>query len=429
MNDAEVKIWGKTVGAVTWDPSQGRAFFRYDPKFQKLGIELAPLQMPVVEERVFSFPSLVRIKDFQGLPGLLSDSLPDDYGHRLIDQWLASQGRAPGSMNPVEKLCFIGQRGMGALEFEPAQFKKPKKKDLIAIDGLVRAAQKLLNERAEAVADLNEEDRRAMQEVIRVGTSAGGARSKAIVAYNAKKKQFRSGQLPADDGFDHFLLKLDGVKKGEDHLGDGLGYGRIEMAYSDMAKAAGIIMMPCQLIEENGRAHFMTKRFDRDGHDTKHHIQTFAAMNHIDYDQVGTYSYEQIFQTMRMLHMGYPEAEQMYRRVVFNVLGMNRDDHAKNFSFMLKEGEDWHLTPAYDITYAYDPKSRWHNTHATTINGKVEGITREDLLAVAKKMNIKKPEVIINEVKHAIALWPEFGDQYGVEENEIMSIQKTFPTI
>lgn len=429
MHDAKVKIWGKTVGAVTWDPAQGRAFFRYDPNFQKTGIELAPLQMPVRDDRVFSFPSLARIKAFQGLPGLLSDALPDDYGHLLIDQWLVSQGRAPGAMNPVEKLCFIGQRGMGALEFEPPELRRQSKSEVLGITNLVNSAQTLLNERAEALVQLDEEERSVMEEVIKIGTSAGGARSKAIVAYNAQTKQFRSGQLPAEEGFEHFLLKLDGVKKGGDHLGDGLGYGRIEMAYSEMAKAAGIVMMPCQLIEENGRAHFMTKRFDRSGSHTKHHIQTFAAMNHIDYDQVGSYSYEQIFQTMRMLHMGYPEAEQMYRRMVFNVLGMNRDDHAKNFSFILKEGEDWLLAPAYDMTYAYDPFSRWHHTHATTVNGKVEGISKEDLLAVAKQMNIKKPKGIIDEIRAALKKWPDFAHQYGVDEYKIRGIQKTFPSI
>lgn len=423
MNDALVKIWGKTVGAITWDPSQRRAFFRYDPTFQKNGIELAPLQMPVADSRVFSFPNLVRVNDFQGLPGLVSDSLPDAYGHKLIDQWLTTQGRPPGSMNPVEKLCFIGKRGMGALEFEPAEL-RPTKVGNLEIDSLVMSAQKLLNERAEAMAQLSEEDKEAMEDVIRVGTSAGGARSKAIVAYNPDTRQFKSGQLPADKGFGHYLLKLDGVKRGEEHLADGLGYGRIEMAYSDMAKAAGIEMMPCLLIEENGRAHFMTKRYDREGHNTKHHVQTFAAMNHIDYDLTGSYSYEQIFQNMRMLHMGYPEAEQMYRRMVFNVLGMNRDDHAKNFSFILKQGGAWHLTPAYDITYAYNPGHPWHSVHATTVNGKTEGITREDLLEVGRKMNIKKAANVIDEVRTAIANWPAFAQAYGVEKPKVEAIQK-----
>jgi len=357
------------------------------------------------------------------LPGLLADSLPDKYGNQLINTWLAQNGRPPNSMNPVEQLCFIGARGMGALEFEPSKLKRSKRTFAIEIKSLVEIAQLMLSDREGFEVDLREDERKAMGEILKIGTSAGGARPKAVIAFNKKTGEVRSGQTFAPNGFDHWLLKIDGVSDAQ--VGMSHGFGRIEYAYHLMAKDCGIEMMECRLLEENGRAHFMTKRFDREGSNTKHHIQTFCGIQHFDYNNLYGYSYEQLFQTMRMLKLTYPEAEQMFRRMVFNVMSTNYDDHTKNFSFRLKQGGKWELAPAYDLCYSYDPTNVWVSQHTLSINGKHKGLNKADLITVAKANNIKKGEKIIEEIKTIVCRWPDYADQVSVSNEFKNSITNT----
>ncbi len=421
MNVAEVKIWGHLVGAVAWNNDNAYATFEYDPSFKRLGWDLAPLQMPVQrEQNIFSFPALRKTNDpdqdtFKGLPGLLADALPDRYGNELINLWLAQQGRPLNSMNPVEMLCFIGIRGMGALEFEPAIFKDSRRTFSLEVESLVDIARQMLSKKKAFSTNLKKDEEQAMAEILRIGTSAGGARPKAVIAYNPKTGEVRSGQTNAPKGFEHWLLKLDGVS--DVQLGASHGYGRVELAYYYMAKACGIDMMPSAVLEENGRAHFMTMRFDREDGDIRHHMQTFCAMRHFDYNAVNSYSYEQLFQTMRELSLPYPQAEQMFRRMVFNVLAQNCDDHTKNFAFRLKQNGKWELAPAYDICHAYRPGSQWVSQHALSVNGKRKNISKEDLLAVAQTIKTSKAnwEDIIMEVNEQVKNWKHFANEAKVK--------------
>ncbi len=429
VDAAEIRIWGELVGAVRWDAQQGLATFQYAPSFINKNLELSPIKMPLQSGRsIFSFPELSRARPgepntFKGLPGLLADVLPDKYGNQLLDVWLAQNGRPDGDMNPVEQLCFIGARGMGALEFEPAQLNPSKQAFTIEVKSLVEMAERMLSKRESFQANLHEDDRKAMLDILRVGTSAGGARPKAVIAYNKQTGEVKSGQTKAPQGFEHWLLKLDGVSDAQ--FGSSSGWGRVEMAYYLMATDCGIEMTECQLLEENGRAHFMTKRFDREGHGTKHHVQTFCAMQHYDFNNLYGYSYEQLFQTMRMLKLSYPEAEQMYRRMVFNVMATNYDDHTKNFGFILKKGEKWKLAPAYDVCYSYDPTNSWVNQHTLSINGKHKDINREDLLQIAKANSIKKAEKIVDEIKWVVSNWEHYALKAKVSIELKETIAKT----
>lgn len=429
ITTAFVKIWGETVGAVAWNEATGIASFEYEPKFIQLGWDLAPIKMPISQGgRVFSFPELRAPRNsefdtFRGLPGLLADVLPDKYGNQLINVWLAQNGRPINSMNPVEQLCFIGARGMGALEFEPAQLKASKQAFTVEIKSLVDMAQRMLFKREQFEENLQEDEQKAMMEILKIGTSAGGARPKAVIAYNEETKEVKSGQAKAPKGFEHWLIKLDGVSDAQ--FGVSKGYGRVEMAYYLMAKDCGIDMMECQLLEESGRAHFMTKRFDREGNETKHHIQTLCAMQHFDFNEVTSYSYEQLFQTMRILRLPYPQAEQMYRRMVFNVLAKNCDDHTKNFAFRLKKEQRWEITPAYDLCHAYKPEHRWVSEHALSINGKRTGITKNDLVLVAKSMNIKRAGAIIEEISKKVATWVVYAEITKVSPELKNAIKET----
>ncbi|HMS99089.1 MAG TPA: type II toxin-antitoxin system HipA family toxin [Saprospiraceae bacterium] len=429
MQVAEVKIWGQLVGAVAWDQDNGLATFEYDPKFKSLAWELAPLKMPVSGSRnQFSFPELRKDKNaaydtFKGLPGLLADVLPDRYGNQLINLWLAQQGRPQDSMNPIEMLCFIGTRGMGALEFEPVTLKENKRAFSIEIDSLVTAAQQMLDNKKSFSTHLNKDEEQAVLEILKIGTSAGGARPKALIAWNEKTGEVKSGQTKAPRGFEHWLIKLDGVS--DVQLGSSSGYGRIEMAYYRMATACAIHMMPCRLLEENDRAHFMTQRFDREEGDVKHHIQTFCALKHFDYSQVNSFSYEQLFQCMRELKLTYANAEQMFRRMVFNVIARNCDDHTKNFSFLLPRGGKWTLAPAYDVCHAYRPGSEWVSQHALSINGKRKYITREDLLVIGKSIGCKKAPDIVDEINTTVKSWKKFADEVKVHPRLRDEISKT----
>ena len=419
MQIAEVKIWGKFVGAVAWDTDNGLATFEYEPKFKSLNWDLAPLKMPVHENRNrFSFPELQKDKKsaydtFKGLPGILADALPDTYGNQMINLWLAQQGRPQDSMNPVEMLCFIGTRGMGALEFEPAVLKENKRTFSIEMDSLVTTAQKMLDQREAFITNLHKDEEQAVLEILKIGTSAGGARPKALIAWNEKTGEVKSGQTKAPKGFEHWLIKLDGVS--DVQLGSSQGYGKVEMAYYTMAKACGIDMMPSRLLEENGRSHFMTKRFDREGSETKHHVQTFCAMKHFDYNLIRSFSYEQLFQCMRELKLTYADAEQMFRRMVFNVIARNCDDHTKNFSFLLRQGGTWELAPAYDLCHAYRPGSEWVSQQALSINGKRKNIAKADLLAVGESIRCKKAAEIVDEIKNTVHQWKDFADEANVK--------------
>lgn len=429
MEVAEVKILGKLAGAVAWDQENGYAAFEFDPGFKRLGWDLAPLKMPVSENRnLFSFPELRKeinspFDTFKGLPGLLADALPDRYGNQLINLWLAQQGRPQDSMNPVEMLCFIGTRGMGALEFEPAVPKESKQSFSVEIDSLVATAQKILNQREAFSANFWEDEKQAVLDILKIGTSAGGARPKAVIAWNEKTGEVRSGQAKAPKGFEHWLIKLDGVS--DVQLGSSTGYGRVEMAYYNMATACGIKMMPSRLLEENGRAHFMTKRFDREGGEVKHHVQTFCAMKHFDFNLVNSFSYEQLFQCMRELRLSYADAEQMFRRMVFNVIARNCDDHTKNFAFLLKQDGKWELAPAYDLCHAYRPSSEWVSQHALSINGKRKEITKADLLVIGESIRCKKASGIVDEINDTVNHWKNFADEVEVAPGLRDEIAKT----
>lgn len=414
---AEVKIWGQLAGALQWDEDAQLGYFQYDAAFLEKGWDLSPLKMPISNgSRVYSFPEL-RIgrneteDTFKGLPGLLADALPDRYGNRLINMWLAQQGRTEESMNPVERLLYIGSRGMGALEFEPTQARTSTTSFALEMDSLVEVAHKILNEREQFLTNLDDNGAQAMSDILSVGTSAGGARPKAVIAYNPKTKDVRSGQGVAPRGFEHWLIKLDGAS-GE-QFGESHGWGRVEYAYYLMARDCGIAISDSLLFEENGRAHFMTKRFDREGGE-KHHVQTLCGLQHYNYNEQLSFSYEQVFQTMRQLRLTYPEAEEMFRRMVFNVMATNYDDHTKNVSFMMKRGGNWQLAPAYDLCYAYDPTNRWVSQQTLSVNGKRLEITKDDLMTVAKANSIKKGERIIAETQAVIQSWSTYATKANV---------------
>lgn len=429
---AEIKIWGEYVGALRWDAVKKLAFFQYSPGFLKKGWDLSPLKMPLNRGSVIhSFLELRKSKHahddtFKGLPGLLADSLPDKYGHSLINTWLAQQGRPADSMNPVEKLCFIGHRGMGALEFEPAQVKTGLKSYRLEVASLVDIAKKIKEERGAFKSDLNSRENEDLKDLFKVGTSAGGARPKAIIAFNEKSLEVRSGQANVPKGFEHWLLKLDGVS-GE-QFGESMHWGRVEYAYYLMAIDAGISMSQSRLLEENDRAHFMTKRFDREGN-TKHHIQTLCGMQHFDYNDMQSFSYEQVFQTMRHLRLSYPEAEQMFRRMVFNVLATNYDDHTKNFSFRLKQGQKWELAPAYDLCFSFDPTNHWVSQQTLSVNNKKLNILESDLLKVGRENSIKKASQIVSEINEVIQRWSHYAAEAGVKAKLSDYIGKNLNTL
>lgn len=425
VTTAIVKIWNQVAGAVAWDESQGIGAFEFENAFLNNNWDLSPLKMPLTESkgRIYSFSELRNNKTFKGLPGLLADVLPDKYGNTLIDAWLARRGRPSGSMNPVETLCFIGQRGMGALEFEPAYPKTANTSTKIEISDLVEIANDILTGRQNFITDLSANEEKALLDILKIGTSAGGARAKAVIAYNATTQEVRTGQAGAHMGFTHWLIKFDGVS--DSQFGTSSGYGRIEMAYYLMAKAAEIEMTQCRLLEENGRAHFMTERFDRIGSKDKVHVQSFCAMQHYDFNDIGLYSYEQLFETMRLLRLSYPEAEQLFRRMVFNVLSRNCDDHTKNFAFIMNKVGEWKLSPAYDVCHSYRPGSTWVSQQSLSVNGKRNNIRKDDFIAVAKQMNIKKASNIVQQISEVVNHWNDYAEEVKVDSLLRDAIDKT----
>lgn len=428
---AEVFLWGTRVGAVAWEADLELGFFEYDPKFLSAPVEIAPLTLPR-RPRVFSFPELAR-NSYHGLPGLLADSIPDRFGNLLIDRWLEERGRDVGSFTPVERLCYVGRRGMGALEYRPALRETADQAESVEVAELVRLANRVLNDRARLNETLSSDsgahdassDRDALRQIIAVGTSAGGARAKAVVAWNEATGEIRSGQADAPRGFQHWLLKFDGVAHNADkELADPQGFGRVEYAYSSMAKAAGIEMTECRLLEENERAHFMTRRFDRTDDGDKLHMQSLCAIAHYDFNQAGAYSYEQAFSVARRLGLDASAREEMARRMMFNVLARNQDDHTKNIAFLMNRSGEWTLSPAYDVMCAYNPRGDGTSRHRMALSGKRDGFTRDDLLAAAAAADLRprRARSVLADVEAAVERWPEFAEAAGVSREWVDGI-------
>lgn len=418
-----VHIWGQQVGAVAADPSVAAYVFEYDPKWLSKGIDLAPFNMPISSvSRSFVFPTLPK-ETFMGLPGMLSDALPDRFGNQLIDAWMAQHGYTPEQITTLDRLAYMGKRGMGALEFRPSRSGNTSSSAPLQMANLVEVARRAV----QGTLGDDETSANALNSIISVGTSAGGARAKAVLGWNQATGDLVSGQFDLPDGFEHWLLKFDGM--GLDRaLGPSQQYGRIEYAYSKMAGAAGVVMSPCWLLHENGRAHFMTKRFDRIGNQ-KVHVQSLCAMRHMDYNARQTHAYESLFLTAVELKLGDEAMTQLFRRMAFNVAARNHDDHTKNFAFLLAQGGQWELAPAFDVTFAYDPSNVWLSHHLMSVNGKNDDINRDDLMAVAARFSIPGAKTAIESVNSAIADWHKFAGAAGVDDEEIRRIADLHVTL
>ena len=417
---ANVSLWGKKVGAVSWDEIRQFASFEYAPSFLRDGFDISPITMQR-RPGIFSFPTLNR-DTYHGLPGLLSDSLPDRFGNALIDIWLSQQGRAKEDFSPVERLCYVGARGMGALEFKPAISGRSTQSVPIEIAKLTELAQKVLDARAGIQVSFDDPGN-AMNTIIRVGTSAGGARAKALISWNPRTNEVRSGDVPPPSGFQSWILKFDGVH--DSMLGDSKGYGRIEYAYYRMAIDAGIQMSECRLFKEGGRAHFMTKRFDRKENGEKIHMQSLCGLEHYDFNSPGEYSYEQAFMSIQKLNLGYPTLAEMFRRMVFNIVARNQDDHTRNIAFLMDSSEQWGLSPAFDVTYAYNSNGTWTNQHQMSVNGKRDGFKQSDLLVPARQFGIRNAGDILNQVFEIVRQWPKYATEAGVSQSDTELIAST----
>lgn len=426
MTVAEVKLWGRIIGAVSWDENAEFANFEYDPEFIGSGIEVAPITM-LLSDQIYSFPALPR-ETFHGLPGLLADSLPDDFGNALIDAWLAKEGRDPTSFNPVERLCYTGNRGMGALEYVPSQGPSGTGSEPVDVQALVELASDILTKRNNLQGSFAPADREdSLQSLLRVGTSAGGARAKAIVAWNPETDEVRSGQVKAGRGFSYWLLKFDGISGNKDkELEDPAGYGLIEYGYYKMALAAGIDMKECRLLKENGRSHFITRRFDRTDAGGKIHMQSLCAIEHFDFKKAGAYSYEQALRTIRKLEMPMDSIEEQFRRMAFNIIGRNQDDHVKNIAFLMDQSGTWSLSPAFDMIYSYNPTGDWTSTHQMSLNGKSDDFDLQDFKACAKGASMKRGRAtdILQQVQSAVSKWKDFAEEAGVPSDDAERIAR-----
>lgn len=418
-----VTLWGENIGALSWDDDRNLGSFEFQPGFISKELNVSPIHMPISSSKakIYNFPSLDE-QTYKGLPGMISDVLPDDFGNHLIDRWLKLNGIKKTDFSPLDRLTYIGTRGMGALEFEPAKKLGYDQSTALNISSLVELSGKIQQERENISLNLQETE--AMNELIKVGTSAGGQRAKAIIAYNEATQEVRSGQTKVPNGFEHFILKFDGITNKE--LGDPQGYGRIEYAYYLMAIDCGIEMMPSKLLEENGRAHFMTKRFDRIGQGEKIHMQTLCALGHFDYRKPGIYGYEDVLDVMRKLLLPKEQAIQLFRRMVFNVLARNQDDHTKNISFLMDRSGRWQLSPAYDVTYAYNPSGQWTNGHQMTIAGKRDNFTRKDIQRVADQINYKNANEVIENIRKTLSQWEQYSDKVGIPKKQSQILKKTF---
>lgn len=417
---ARVNLWNKPVGAVAWDGDRDLATFEYEPAFLGKQLDIAPFRMPLAPA-IYAFPEL-RGNTFYGLPGLLADALPDRYGIKLIQVWLQTQGRSLQDFSPIERLCYMGNRGMGALEFKPA-LTATKKTERIDVSALVALAGKILSQREGLLVDLSGDESAALDTIIRVGTSAGGARAKAVIAWNPDTEEVRSGQVRAPEGFEHWIIKFDGIN--DDALGDPKGYGKIEYAYHRMAKAAGVEMTSCRLLKENGRAHFMTRRFDRTRDAGKIHMQSLCALGHYDFKRPGQYGYETALMCCQQLGLGHQALRQLFRRMAFNAIARNQDDHTRNIAFLMDREGRWRLAPAFDVIWSYNAQGQWTNQHQMTINGKRDSFEQQDLIEVARQFRIKKPLDILAQVGDAIRRWPELAAHEGIASSRIAHIAST----
>ncbi|MCF6267341.1 MAG: type II toxin-antitoxin system HipA family toxin [Desulfuromusa sp.] len=416
-----VKYKEHDVGAVSFNPETGLGSFEFEPRFIKTGIELSPLKMPL-SRKIYSFPEADPVA-FKGLPGMIADSLPDDFGNAVLNAWIASQGKSTADITPIQRLKYTGKRGMGALTYHPAiKRKNLNASQYIEIQSLVSIAQEILDKREQfrvALGTQGQEDKEAMLALLSVGVSAGGARPKAVLAFNDDFTQVRSGQTDAPKGFTHFIMKFDGVSehnKDKETFGDPMGYGTMEYVYHLMAKACGIDMMPCRLLNEGDRRHFITQRFDRDGNE-KRHVQTLNGLAHMSYKKTGSYSYAELFAIARELKLSPDDAMQIFKRMVFNVVARNHDDHSKNFGFMLDDQHQWQLTPAYDLAYSYKPGSPWVNSHWMKINGKRDNFTREDFYSFERLSPIfskRKINRIIEETTEHVSRWNDLAAEHSV---------------
>lgn len=425
MNEliVDVKLWGQNVGSLYWEKATGAAIFDYERKFIRSGLDIAPIMMPIGKYKGAPYQFLEnRNNCFKGLPGLIADSLPDAFGNQIIDEWFANKGISQEEVTPMDRLCYVGKRAMGALEFEPCSpLKGMEESSIIHIQELTELAKSVFTDRMTFQAKLRQEGRNIF-DILKVGTSAGGAKPKAIIAYNDQTGEVRSGQVKAPEGFGYWLMKFDGGTYSEHaQITDNpQGIGNIEYAYYKMAEACGIQMTECRLLTEGSSHHFMTKRFDRTETGEKIHVQTIAGLAHYDRDQ--RHSYEEIFRVMRLMKLPYPQQEELFRRMVFNVMARNHDDHTKNFSFLMDKNGVWRLAPAYDLCYSYTPNGKWTNRHQLSLNGKQEGFTMKDLITTAENMGIRNHKIIIGEVQEAISRWKEFAEASGVKQEHIQLI-------
>lgn len=425
MAAIKITLWGHTVGAVAWDSQRNHGVLEFTDEFVRTGLDIAPLTMPYEDllrgQRVFSFPGLNN-RTFEGLPGLVSDALPDAFGNVVLRGWLRSRKREAESLMPLEKLSYVGKRAMGALEFEP-EADTPESRDLIEVGQLLELTNKVLEDKEGIALDLNADEEQAMASLIKVGASAGGQRPKAIIGYRPQTGELRSVQVPLPEGFQYYLLKFDGVKEGT--LGDPSGYGRLELAYHHMAMDCRIHMQPCSLLEENGRAHFLTLRFDRSPKGEKLHMQSLCAMSHFDYNLAGAYSYEDAFEEMRALGIPYPDMDQFYKRTLFNVIARNQDDHTKNIAFLMDKSGEWRLSPAFDLTWSYNQRGDWTNVHQMSINGKRDGFTQKDLLEMGHQQGIRNPSEVLERIVDTVSRWPAYASETGVQKELMEAARKT----
>lgn len=421
----KVSIWGNDVAAVIWDKEEDYAILEFFSEFANLALDLAPLMMPLQDirrgERLFFFPNH-RSKTFKGLPGLIADSLPDDYGNQIIDEYFASKGLSGRNFNPLDRLCYVGKRGMGALEFEPV-INEPEleKSSVVEISHLTELAKGIFENRKQFQIGLSNQEDQSLLDILKVGTSAGGAKPKAIIAVNKDFSEVRSGQVKAPPGFNYWLLKFDGLES-QAASKNPIGIGRIEYAYYKMALDSGINMAESRLVEDGIYAHFMTKRFDRTDEGDRIHVQTLCALAH--YDRDDRYSYEQAFQIMRRLNLPYPDIKQFYHRMVFNILSRNHDDHTKNHSFIYTKEGEWRLAPAYDLCYSYSSTGKWTQSHQMSANHKRENFTYNDLLLVGQNMGVKNPGIIIEQIREVIANWNGYARDAGVFDGHRLEIEK-----
>ncbi|ELC9573175.1 type II toxin-antitoxin system HipA family toxin [Vibrio vulnificus] len=423
------------VGAVSFDTEKGLGSFEYDPSFVKKGVELSPIKMPL-SNRIYRFPEL-DFNTFKGLPGLIADSLPDDFGNAVLNAWVASQGRSPSDITPLQRLQYTGKRGMGALEYAPAtKLRSLNASQQVEIQSLVSIAQEILDSRGNFEVELKQngqDDREAMMSLLSVGMSAGGARPKAVLAFNEDFTQVRSGQTNVPSGFTHYLMKFDGVSehnKNQETFGDPLGYGAMEFVYHLMANKCGVDMMPCRLLHEGNRRHFITQRFDRIKN-SKVHVQTLNGLAHIDYKKPGSFSYAELFGIARQLKLSAVDAEQLFKRMTFNIIARNHDDHSKNFAFMLTQDrlkkDKWSLAPAYDLAYSYKPGSKWVNSHWMSLNGKRDNFTRSDFYSLERLspiFNKRKIDDIIDTTIEHVSTWRQLAEEWDVPKTLIDEIQE-----